>query len=292
MGEKAQKRESDDPRRTRRRWLTDEISIERGVDMTRNLRFTRLAVLSLAAVLGAGAVLAQGSGGPRPDAVESAPLPPPVATQPSGGTQGGVTLTQPSPSSPPSGGAAPAGPRSVQASPGTAPAGPARPRPTLVPKAGDPLNVDEVTLSAKPTAVLAGTSTWDDGFTNLKNAFRTIEEELVRSGLAPAGRPLTMFIQTDDMSFQYEAMVPIDRIPEGRARLTPDIRFGRTPDGKAYRFVHKGPYDDIDSTYETITAYLDDKGIIAKDTFLEEYATDLTEPTDDNLEINIFVLPR
>jgi hypothetical protein len=55
------------------------------------------------------------------------------------------------------------------------------------------------------------------------------------------------------MSFQYEAMVPVERIPEGRVRLTPEIRFGRTPDGKAYRFVHKGPYDDIDSTYESLS---------------------------------------
>jgi len=264
--------------------------------MTRSLHFTKIAALCLATVLGAGAALAQGSGVPRPGAIESAPLPPPAgatsgAAQPSAGTHGGVTLTQPSPSAPPASGAGPAAPRSAQAAPGTG-AAPARGRATLVPKPGDPLNVDEVTLPAKPSAVLAGTSTWDDGFTNLKNAFRRIEEELTRAGLAPAGRPLTLFLQTDDMSFQYEAMVPVERIPEGRARLTPDIRFGRTPDGKAYRFVHKGPYDDIDSTYETITAYLDDKGILAKDTFLEEYATDLTEPTDDALEINIFVMPR
>ena len=53
----------------------------------------------------------------------------------------------------------------------------------------------------------------------------------------------------------------------------------RRPDGKALRFVHKEPYDEIDSTYETITAYLDAKGITVKDAFVEEYVTDLTEPT-------------
>jgi effector-binding domain-containing protein len=69
------------------------------------------------------------------------------------------------------------------------------------------------------------------------------------------------------------------------------VRFARTPEGRAYHFVHKGPYDDIDSTYETITAYLDAKGILAKDVFIEEYATDFTTSADD-LEINIFVQPR
>ena len=57
--------------------------------------------------------------------------------------------------------------------------------PTLVPNPGDPVNVDEVALKGKPAAILSGTSTWDDGFTNLKNAFRKIEEELTRVGDFP-----------------------------------------------------------------------------------------------------------
>ena len=165
-------------------------------------------------------------------------------------------------------------------------------RPTLVPSPGDPLDVTEVTLPGKPAAVLPGESSWDEGFDNLKNAFAKIESELAKAGLRPAGRPLTVFVETDDMGFRYEAMIPVEAVSEGRPPLTPEIRFGRTPEGRAYHFVHKGPYDDIYSTYETITAYLDAKGIVAKDVFIEEYVTDFTERSDDNLEINIFVQPR
>jgi effector-binding domain-containing protein len=161
-----------------------------------------------------------------------------------------------------------------------------------VPTPGDPLDVAEVTLPGKPAAVLSGESTWEEGFANLKTAFAKIEAELGQAGLAPAGRPIASFVETDDAGFHYEAMIPIERAPEGRPALGADIRFGRTPEGKAYHFVHKGPYEDIDSTYETITAYLDSKGIVAKDVFIEEYVTDLTDKDDDNLEINIFVQPR
>jgi effector-binding domain-containing protein len=154
------------------------------------------------------------------------------------------------------------------------------------------MDVAEVTLPGKPVAALSGESTWDEGFENLKNAFARIESELGKAGIRPAGRPVTVFLETDDMGFRYEAMVPVERAPEGRPTLTPEIRLARTPEGKAYHFVHKGPYDEIDSIYETITAYLDAKGIIAKDVFIEEYVTDLTDSTDDNLEINIFVQPR
>src|SRR3954468_16056041 len=121
-------------------------------------------------------------------------------------------------------------------------------RPTLVPDAGDPVDGDEVTLPAKPAAILSGSSTWDEGFAALKEAFQRIEDELAKAGIGPAGRPVTVFTQTDDDGFRYDAMLPIDRAPEDRPpNLSPDLRFGTTPSGRALRFVHRGPYDDIDS---------------------------------------------
>lgn len=232
----------------------------------------RLLFVGFAFLPAAGLAQQQPATGVAPPApVESAPLPPPPAG--------------PAPETPP--------PIPVPA----APAAPAMPAPsagirsTLVPSAGDPTDVDEVTLPGKPAAILSGTGTWDDGFKTLKNAFRKIEEELTRAAITPTGRPLTVFLQTDDLGFHYEAMIPIGEVPEGRTSLTPEIRFGKTPEGKALRFVHKDPYEEIDSTYETITAYLDAKGILAKDVFIEEYVTDLTDASEE-IEINVFVQPR
>jgi effector-binding domain-containing protein len=165
-------------------------------------------------------------------------------------------------------------------------------RTTLAPGPGDPTNVEDVVLAPQPAAVLAGTSTWDDGFTTLKAAFARIEQALGKAGIAPKGRPVAIFVHTDDAGFRYEAMVPVSAGPEGRAELTPEIKFGTTPAGKSLRFVHKDAYDEIDGTYETITAYLDAKDIVAKDAFIEEYVTDLTESGDADLEVNIYVQPK
>ena len=66
----------------------------------------------------------------------------------------------------------------------------------------------------------------------------------------------------------------------------------KTPEGKTFRFVHEDAYDEIDGTYETITAYLDAKDIVSKDVFVEEYVTDLTESSDANLKVNIYVQPK
>jgi effector-binding domain-containing protein len=241
----------------------------------------RAILTGLALCLVLGPAWAQGSGVPRPAPVETAPLAAPQATpsRPPESGSGGVTLTQEPPA-----------PAAKPPAPGVAPA--AGERPTLVPTRGDPLDVAEVTLPAKPAAVLAGTTSWDDGFDNLKEAFARIEGELAKAGIKPAGRPVAIFVETDDMGFSYQAMVPVAAAAASRPNLTPEIGFGRTPEGKAYLFLHKGPYENIDSTYETITAYLDAKGLVVKDEFIEEYLTELTDRADDSLEINIFVQPR
>ena len=58
------------------------------------------------------------------------------------------------------------------------------------------------------------------------------------------------------------------------------------------RFAHKGSYESIDSTYETLTAYLDAKDIVVQDKFIEEYVTDLNDKADEKLDVNIYALPK
>ncbi|MGO4524439.1 GyrI-like domain-containing protein [Microvirga sp. 2MCAF35] len=223
-----------------------------------------------------------------PSAGPATPAAPPATPQPAPQAQSAPTPAPAEPQTP-----APAQPAPM------APAAPSSPAPaqqagrtTLFPNPSDPSGVEEGVLVSKPTVVLSGTSTWDEAFTNLKNAFAKIEGELKKAGIAPAGRPLAIFVDTDDNGFKYDAMVPIAQVPEGKTELTPEIKFGKTPEGKSFRFVHKDAYDEIDGTYETITAYLDLKEIVAKDAFIEEYVSDFTDPQDTNFEVNIYVQPK
>jgi effector-binding domain-containing protein len=233
----------------------------------------RFLAVALCGALVCGPAWPQTPSGSGP---EGSPGTPPASVPPSG-----VTITQPLPGAPP---VAPSTPAPA--------AGAAAALPTLVPEAGDSGDVDEVVLPAKPVAILSGQSNWEDGLKNLRAAIQRLRDELGKNGITVAGRPLTVFVETSDENFKFDAMVPIDKSPEGTPATPTDIRFGTTPSGKAYRFVHKGPYDEIDSTYETITAYLDAKDILAKDAFVEEYVNDVVDPTDPSLEINIFVQPK
>lgn len=242
--------------------------------MIRSNAMTRSNALLLAAwLLGAAAATAQTA-----PPVQTAPVAPPPGVP-----------SAPAPSAP-----APSAPAPTPSAP--APVGPPAagqpPRQTLVERPGDPSDVDEVTLAGKPAVVVSGQSTWDKAVENLKASFGRLDAEMKRAGLAPLGRPIAVFTRTDDDGFRYDAMVPIAAAPEPAPSLSEGVRLGTTPAGKALRFVHKGAYDDIDQTYETITAYLDAKGVVVQDAFVEEYAADLKDGSDTGLEVNIFAMPK
>ena len=164
--------------------------------------------------------------------------------------------------------------------------------PTLLPSPAEAGHIDEVDLPRRTMAILSGRSSWDDGFKSLFDSFDAIAAELAKAGLKPAGRPLAVFVSTDENGFSFEAMTPVAAAPADPAKVGGGVRFGDSPSGKAIRFTHKAPYEEIDTTYEAITAYLDSKNITAQDAFIEEYVTDPKDPSDATLQINIYVQPK
>ena len=147
-----------------------------------------------------------------------------------------------------------------------------------------------IDLAAHPAAYVEGKATWDEGFSAITGSFALINSELTKAGLKAAGRPITVFLETDDTGFKYRAMLPLDNVPEGKPGFSDAIKIGQTPAGKAMRFEHRGSYEEIDATYEAITAYLDERGIEAGNSFVEVYLNDVNDPADPNLQVDIFVL--
>jgi effector-binding domain-containing protein len=146
---------------------------------------------------------------------------------------------------------------------------------------------EEVTLPERTIVYLKGHSNWDSAFDTLVDAFKSLDEYLDKQGIKPTGAAMTIYTQTDDTGFQFEAAMPIAEAPANPPKG--DIAVGQAPSGRALKFVHRGSYDAMDSTYEAITNYLDDKHLEAKDMFIEEYASDLVKANVDNLVVSVFV---
>ncbi len=150
-------------------------------------------------------------------------------------------------------------------------------------------SAETVDVPARSVALVAGDAQWADGFKAIVAAIEKVQDAVKTAGLKQAGPPFAVFLSTDETSFHYEAMVPLAEKPEGKSDLSDTVKIGDSPSGKAIKFLHRGAYDDIDSTYDLITAYLDEKGLEAKNLFIEEYLSDTKESDDATLQADIYV---
>lgn len=146
-----------------------------------------------------------------------------------------------------------------------------------------------VELKARPTVALGGSADWDDGMTTLAGSIAKLRTQMGEAGLEAAGRPLAVFVDTDDKGFRYEAMIPLAAKPETEPKLPEGTRIASSPAGRTMKFEHRGSYDEIDSTYEAITAYLDEKGLEAQNLFVEEYLNLPKAPDEDGAQVDIYV---
>lgn len=182
--------------------------------------------------------------------------------------------------------------------PGTpAPAAPADPSPpaaappAATPPAPDAAHEDpfgvEVTMPEKTIVFFRGNGNWDAAFETIVDAFKTVNAFIAKQGLRPNGSAMTIYTATDDTSFSFQAAVPVVELPKEAPRG--DIGVGKSPGGKALKFVHRGSYDSMDTTYEAITNHLDEKQLDAKDLFIEEYQTDPVTTPEDKLVVEVYV---
>ena len=260
--------------------------------------FARLLPICVVAVMFAGPLAGMSR------AEDTTPLPPQTqaAPSPAAPAQPQPAPAQATPAQAPAGSAqtSPAAPS--QTAPATPPAAPGAQAPAAPPAAepGKPAEIpapqnegstgETVDLAARPFAYIEGKADRDEIYSSILGSLGLVKREMDKAALKPAGRPVAVFVESDDTGFRYHAGYPLDSAPEGKTSLSDAVKIGQTPAGKAMRFQHMGAYADIDATYDAITAYLDEKRIDAQDSFVEEYANDVKDADDPNFQVNIYVL--
>lgn len=246
-------------------------------------RFALAALIPAAALsLGLSGALAQ-TPSPAPAASASPSPAPSAAPAPAASAAPAPATPSPAASASPTPTTSPSPAASASPSPAAPPpAAAASPAPV---QTADPFG-QETTLEPKKVVMLKGTANWDSAFDTLVDAFKALNALLDKQGIKHAGNPMIVYTSTDDTGFTFLAEIPVEQDPKN---LTKDMSIGKSPEGKALKFVHRGSYDNMDNTYEAITNHLDDKKLEAKDTFIEEYLTDPLKTAEDKLVINVFV---
>jgi effector-binding domain-containing protein len=150
----------------------------------------------------------------------------------------------------------------------------------------DPFGL-EVSLAEKPILYASGTGEWESAYDTLKDSFKTLQAYLDKSGIKAAGPAMTIYTAMDDVSFNFQAAIPVAAPPAGA--LQDNIGSSSSPSGKALKFVHRGSFEAMSQTYDAISHYVEEKQLSTKELLIEEYVTDFVGTPPDKLVINIFV---
>lgn len=146
---------------------------------------------------------------------------------------------------------------------------------------------DQVTFPARTVLFRAGEAGWEEGWAKLVEAFRDLRAAADKLGFKVTGPGLVIYRSTSDDGFKFDLALPVEGTPS--APPTDGFALGPGPSGKALKFVHRGSFDTLDSSYESILNFIDTQKLNAADLSIEEYTTDPVTTKPEDLVINIYM---
>ncbi len=162
-----------------------------------------------------------------------------------------------------------------------------QPPPTVPPVVTRDAFGEELVLPPRTVIFRKGSANWDEGWEKVRAAFQAVRTAAERAGVKVNGQPLLIYRATDDDGFEFEAALPIEAAPAQAPGG--EISVGPAPTGRALKFVHRGAFDGMETTYESIANYIEGKGLTAEELFIEEFVTDPLTSKQDALVINVYV---
>lgn len=156
-------------------------------------------------------------------------------------------------------------------------------------KDGKDAVIETVDLPVLPVLARSARSDWANGYKTIRATIAALRAEAARAKLEPKGRPLIVYLESTDKDFRVDILLPLASEPGKDVQVADGFRTGHNPGGKAMKFEHRGAYSQIEQTYEAITAYLDEKGLSAREFFIEEFVNEIADPNDIKMAVNIYV---
>jgi effector-binding domain-containing protein len=181
----------------------------------------------------------------------------------------------------------PPAPPAAAATPPAA-ATPAAPTKPAAPPVAD-ASLQAIMVAARPALVLHSSANWEEGYAKIREGVEKLRAAAQKAGLKVNGDGMAAFTETDDAGFKFDALLPVEAAADAKPALPEGVLLGATPAGKALKFTHTGSYDDIDTTYDAITAYLDEKDLEATNVYLEDYVAEGKDAADQSLKADIYV---
>lgn len=118
----------------------------------------------------------------------------------------------------------------------------------------------------------------------LDQGYREVAAALERQGMGPSGAPFALYYNMDMQDLDVELGFPVSAEfkPDGR------VKPGILPGGRVALHTHKGPYETIESSYNALSGFMNERGVVPTEVCYESYLNDpdTTPPGDLLTEIN------
>lgn len=132
-------------------------------------------------------------------------------------------------------------------------------------------------------------SNWADISRLINNSITEILRAAEDSRLEAIGKPYAVFFKTDDKSATFQLCLPISKVGPLTQNWVRTFKISNQEAGRALKFQHRGAYSNIDSTYESISKYLDDHKVPTRSMIIEEYLDAKNLASNSNQAIDIYI---
>ena len=114
-------------------------------------------------------------------------------------------------------------------------------------------------------------------------SFAAIGQAIGRTGEFPAGPPFAAYYNTDMQDLDVELGFPVSHMLPGAG----DVQASEIPAGKFALCIHVGPYNEIETAYHALTAWVKEKGHKTSGVAYEFYLNDPAEIPPEALQTQI-----
>lgn len=153
------------------------------------------------------------------------------------------------------------------------------------------LAVERVNVDPMVVACVAATSSHADSAIGaaMGAAYMKVGQFMAANGLKQAGAPISINKSWEGDTFEFDAAIPVDRMPAEAVPAESPVQVRESYAGAALRVVHTGSYHGLSDTYEKFLAYVAAHGIETNGDSWDQFVSDPGNTPESELITHLYM---
>lgn len=121
----------------------------------------------------------------------------------------------------------------------------------------------------------------------LATAYEEITLFMASRQIELSGQPIAITRGWDEDGYQFDAALPVNRLPESTIG---NVKSGFSPSGRAVRYSHQGPYEEMLQAYEQLASFMAANSLPEGPLSWEHYISDPANTPTEEIITHIYIL--